>query len=90
VDTSNVLSLFRAVMPGVRGVVLADPAGAPLAHDLTLDPAPLARAAHTEHAATGGVGCSTMVRHADGLYLVVFLSEAQANAFLPVPPAPAA
>jgi hypothetical protein len=77
----HLLDLFHSVMPGVRGVVLSGPAGDPVADDVGLDAAPLAAAALSEHRAAGGVGASTMVRHGDGLYLVVFLSEQQANAW---------
>jgi len=75
---SELVQLFRAVMPGVRGVVLATPDGRPLAHDLAHDPAPLAASAWAQHQALGSVGASTMVAGADGLYLVVFLSQQQA------------
>lgn len=79
-STPALLELFRAVMPGVRGVVLATPEGRPVAHDLPHDPSPLAAAAIAQHHAAGDVGASTMVHHADGLYLVVFLSQQQAMA----------
>lgn len=75
---SELLQLFRAVMPGVRGVVLAAPDGRPVAHDLAQDPAALAASAWAQHQEMGGVGASTMVAGADGLYLVVFLSQQQA------------
>ncbi|GEM_PF-5805195 len=84
----HVLDLFHAALPGVRGVVLSDPAGAPVAHDAGPHAGPLAAAALREHQASGGVGASTMVSHADGLYLVVFLSAQQAQAWA-APPLPA-
>lgn len=82
----HVLELFHAVMPGVRGVVLAAPTGEPVAHDVGPDACGLASAALADHRANGSAGASTMVRHADGLYLVVFLSQQQANAFFPASP----
>lgn len=78
-------------MPGVHGVVLAsDHDGQPLAHDLTVDPAPVARQGHLQHLASDPLlpGASTFVTHGSSLYLVVFVPPAEGfspEVMLPAP-----
>lgn len=80
----HVLPYFRAVMPGVQGVVLATAHGAPLAADLDAGAdAVAAQAVRLHREACGcaplaepGKGASILVPHHGGLVLVVFLAAA--------------
>lgn len=85
------LRLFRRVMPGIHGVVLASETdGRPLAHDLPIDPAPVARQGRLQHLAfSGSPGASTFVAHDASLYLVVFVPHAGAEGFSTDAPLPA-
>ena len=87
VPLERVLPYFRAVMPGVAGVVLASSRGDPLAHDLH-EGADLV--AHTavdlHHQACGRApledatkGASIFVPHDGGVVLVVFMDAADAT-----------
>ncbi len=73
----HVLQLFRSVMPGVAGVVLASQEGQPLAHDVGLDAPDLAAQGLAQHKVTNFHGCvpgaSTFVTSGRSVYLVVFL-----------------
>lgn len=79
----DLLHICRAVMPGVAGVVLSTLTGTVVAHEETrvADPHALAR----EAIATRSAETSTLVPHADGLYLVVFVPAppVEAHALLP-------
>mgnify|MGYP001793457066 CR=1 FL=1 len=79
----HLLQSFHATMPGIKGVVFSDPEGTPVAHDVAADARPISAAALAQREAAGGLGASTMVRHDDSLYLVVFLSQQQALAWAP-------
>lgn len=87
VPFDHVLPYFRAVMPGVAGVVLASATGAPLAHDLRdQDAARLARDAVDLHAQACGCaplsdvanGASIFVPHREDVVLVVFMQATTA------------
>ena len=73
----KVLQLFRSVMPGVAGVVLASQEGEPLAHDVGCDAPVLAAQGLAQHKVTnfhGSIpGASTFVTSGSSVYLVVFL-----------------
>ena len=81
------LQLFRAVMPGVSGVVLASEEGHPLAHDVGVDAQGLAAqglAQHKVHNFHGAVpGASTFVSSGRSIYLVVFLPPDLAQTWAP-------
>ena len=93
-EQAHVLRHFRRAMPGVAGVVLSDEAGSTLAHDLSIDPSGITATALTQHhadARNGTPGASALVPGPAGPYLVVFLSEALAQAWRPpAHPVPAA
>lgn len=65
----HALPLFRSAMPGVSGVVLASPEGAPLAHDLDTGADAAARLAVDMRTA----GASVIVPGDAGAVLVVFV-----------------
>lgn len=93
-DRAHALSLFRAVLPGVAGVVLASPDGQPIAHDVGCDATDLAAQGLAQHKVTnfhGSVpGASTFVTSGRSVYLVVFLPPDVAAAWSPEPhPLPA-
>lgn len=73
-ERRKLLSLCRAVMPGVSGVVLSTLAGVVVAHEPVADPHALAR----EAAADRGADTSTLVERDGGLYLVVFVPASAA------------
>lgn len=70
-ERANLLSICRAVMPGVSGVVLSTLNGNVVAHETArvADPQTLARDA----LATRAHDTSALVPHEGGLYLVVFV-----------------
>lgn len=72
----ELLRLFRQVMPGARGVVLATHEGALVASD-----APGSEALAREAAASRTAGESVLVRREEGLYLVVFVPGDDASLF---------
>lgn len=79
-ERANLLTLCRAVMPGVAGVVLSTSHGRVLAHEETCrDVDDVARAAAEQRRvaceANPAAGASTLVARDTGLYLVVFVPQ---------------
>lgn len=71
-ERRNLLSICRAVMPGVAGVVLSTLTGGVVAHEPRVaDPNALTAAA----VASRSADTSTLVPHEGRLYLVVFVPE---------------
>ena len=71
-ERRNLLSICRAVMPGVAGVVLSTLTGGVVAHEPRVsDPNALTAAA----VAARRADTSTLVPHEGQLYLVVFVPE---------------
>lgn len=71
-ERRNLLSICRAVMPGVAGVVLSTLSGGVIAHEPRIaDPASLA----TEATATRRADTSTLVARDGQLFLVVFVPQ---------------
>lgn len=71
----HALTLFRATMPGVAGVVLASARGDALAHDLDAPTRASELAASATRLHVGGQ--SVLVPDGSGMVLVVFLDESQ-------------
>lgn len=86
-DRAHALALFRAVLPGVAGVVLASQEGEPIAHDVGCDATGLAAQGLAQHKVTnfhGSVpGASTFVTSGRSVYLVVFLPPELAATWSP-------
>lgn len=81
-EQDQLLSLCRAVMPGVAGVVLSTFAGRVVAHEATRVQEPEALALEAaRHAQTQ---TSALVPRPDGLYLVVFVPAPLAGVAGPV------
>jgi hypothetical protein len=85
----HALQAFRAVMPGISGVVLASQEGLPLAHDVGMDASGIAAQGLVQHKVTnfhGSVpGASTFVTSGRSVYLVVFLPPDLAATWTPHP-----
>lgn len=88
-DALAALHLFRSVMPGISGVVLASPQGEPLVHDVGMDAGGIAAQGLVQHKVTnfhGSVpGASTFVTSGRSVYLVVFLPPDLAATWTPHP-----
>ena len=86
-DPVHALEMFRAVMPGIAGVVLATPEGAPVAHDVGVDACGIAAQGMSQRKVKDFhgqiVGASTFVSCGRSVYLVVFLPPEVAAAWSP-------